>query len=87
MVFLKVSNDQKLRLVRAIQAYFRTERDEELGELAAGLLLDFFMEQLAPVLYNQAVDDLQTVLSQKMASFEEDLYALKIPIRPSGRKD
>lgn len=44
-------------MIAGIKDFFLTERDEEIGDLAAGLVLDFFMEKLAPEFYNQGVDD------------------------------
>jgi len=34
-------------------------------ELPAGLLLDFFIEEIGPVIYNQAIADAQARLSQR----------------------
>lgn len=44
-------------MVAAIKNYFATERDEEIGDLGAGLILDFIVETLAPEFYNQGVYD------------------------------
>jgi len=44
-------------MVAAIKLYFSNERDEDLGDLAAVLILDFFLEKLAPEIYNQGVFD------------------------------
>jgi uncharacterized protein (DUF2164 family) len=39
-------------LVDAIKHYFRTERDEEIGDLQAGFFLDFVLETVGPSVYN-----------------------------------
>jgi uncharacterized protein (DUF2164 family) len=78
---LKVAKEERGHIIEAIQEYFRTERDEEIGQLAAEFLLDFMVEQVGPFLYNQAIDEVQKVFNQKMAALEEDFYALKRPVK------
>ncbi len=83
----KISKEQKMHIIRQIQQYFRDERGEEIGDLAAEFLIDFMIQQLGPVLYNQAIDDVQAVLNQRMAAFEEDVDALKRPVKFSYQKN
>ncbi|NLY74724.1 MAG: DUF2164 domain-containing protein [Firmicutes bacterium] len=79
----KIPREQKTQIISLIQQYFREERDEEIGNLAAELLLDFIIKQIGPYLYNQAIDDVQTVITQKTALLESDVDALKIPLKLS----
>ncbi|HEY8464929.1 MAG TPA: DUF2164 domain-containing protein [Bacillota bacterium] len=78
---LKISREQKMQLIRMVQEYFRKERDEEIGDLAAEFLLDFVTKQITPFIYNQAIDEVQALLTQKTAALEEDIYALKMPLK------
>jgi uncharacterized protein (DUF2164 family) len=73
------------RMKEQIRYYFLQERGEEIGELAADNLLDFMLKELGPFVYNQAVQDARTVLMQKAATMEEDLFALEQPIKPVAR--
>jgi uncharacterized protein (DUF2164 family) len=84
---LKIPKEQKMQVISRVKLYFQEERDEEIGDLAAELLLDFMIKQISPWIYNQAVDDAQTLASQRMAALEEDLYALKMPIKLLNSKD
>ncbi|EDU37518.1 hypothetical protein CLOSPO_03687 [Clostridium sporogenes ATCC 15579] len=62
-VFLKKKNvividkQKKKVMIDSIKEYFYNEREEELGDLAAGMILDFFLEELAPEIYNKGVYD------------------------------
>ena len=62
-VFLKKKNvividkQKKKAMIDSIKEYFYNEREEELGDLAAGMILDFFLEELAPEIYNKGVYD------------------------------
>ena len=53
-----------------------------LGELPASQLLDFFLEELAPAVYNQAIHDAQTHLTQRLADLPGELYAEPFPYWP-----
>ncbi len=61
-------------LVKQLQSYFLQERDEELGDLAGSLLLDFLLKQLGPHLYNRGIQDATLTLQDKL----DDLYSLEI---------
>lgn len=41
---IELSKEKQEHMISMIKDYFRKERDEELGDLAAMLILDFFME-------------------------------------------
>jgi len=58
--------EKKQDMITAIQTYFQNERDEELGDLAANLILDFFIENLAAEFYNQGVFDAYSLMNEKI---------------------
>lgn len=68
-----LTKEQKDEMTGLIQGYFEKERDEDIGNLAAMLILDFFMEELAPVFYNIGVEDSHTYMTEKM----EDLFGIQ----------
>jgi len=72
MLEIKWSKEKRKEFVEAIQNFFYEEREEEIGELAASFLLDFFVEKIAPNIYNQGVMDSYKYLNERL----EDLLAL-----------
>ncbi len=52
-----VTKEKRNDMIAAIKNYFSKEREEEIGDLASGLLLDFIIEKIAPEFYNQGVYD------------------------------
>jgi uncharacterized protein (DUF2164 family) len=52
---------------------FPGNTEEEIGDLAAGLLLDFIIENLAPDFYNQGVDDAYRFMKEAA----EDLLSIR----------
>ena len=61
--------------VASIQRYFEENLPEPIGDLPAGLLLTFFLEEIGPVIYNQAISDAQARLQQRVADLSGELYA------------
>lgn len=70
---IELSKEKKEKMISEIINYFQKERDEEIGYLAATLILDFFTEKLAPEFYNQGVYDSY----QRMSQMVEDLLELQ----------
>ncbi len=61
-----LSKEKREEMISAIKYYFKKERDESLGDLAAALILDFFMEKLAVEFYNQGVFDAHKYMSDSI---------------------
>lgn len=77
MKVIKLSKEQREIIVENIRSHFEAERDETIGHLAADNLLDFFLKELGPSIYNEALKDCRTLVGQRMQSLEEDIYALE----------
>ena len=70
--------------VARIQHHFRAGRGEELGELAAVLILDFIETELAPAFYNRGVRDAKVLASRFAGSLLEELEYLQVLV-PAAR--
>ena len=70
---IKLTKERRDELIAEIKNYFSEERDEEIGDLAAGLILDFILETIAPEFYNQGVFDSHRFMKDSA----EDLLALR----------
>jgi uncharacterized protein (DUF2164 family) len=75
MITLELSKQARAAAIASIQRYFEENLPEPIGDLPAGLLLNFFLEDVAPVIYNQAISDAQTRLQQRLADLSGELYA------------
>lgn len=73
---LLLSKDKREKFIREITTYFATERDEEIGVLAAEEILDFFLESIGKDIYNKAINDSKTTIKQSMENLEIDLDLL-----------
>lgn len=68
-----LSAEVKHDMTDQIQHYFLQEHDEEIGQLKATLILDFFLKTIAPVVYNQGIADAHQFLEEKL----EDLFTIQ----------
>ncbi|MGB2882030.1 MAG: DUF2164 domain-containing protein, partial [Rhodoferax sp.] len=52
---IEISKEAKKQAIASIERYFQENMDEKIGNIAAGALLGFFLEEIGPTIYNQAV--------------------------------
>ena len=71
---VELGKDSRAHAIQLIQAYFDEKRDETLGNLEATFLLDFFLEQIGPLIYNRAVGDAQALMQDKLIDIDGELF-------------
>lgn len=71
---IEIPTEASNAAITSIQRYFSENLDEEIGSLAAGALLGFFLKEIAPVVYNQAVADAQTRLQARVMELDVEVY-------------
>ena len=78
---IKLNDEQKKALIHEIRAFYLEEREEEIGFIEERKLLDLFCEQLAPIVYNKALDDVLRWMKGQMENAEVDYYLLYKDVR------
>ncbi len=68
--------ERRQALLKEIITYFKTEREQEIGVIAAEEILDFFTEALGKDIYNKAVLDSKTTIKTCMENLDLDLDLL-----------
>ena len=71
---IELSKHVRDEAIASIQQYFERNLPEPIGELSAGLLLNYFVEEIGPAIYNQAIADAQARLQQRVMDLEGELY-------------
>ena len=61
-------------LLDAITRFHREEFDETLSEFRAASLLDFFVRELGPPVYNQGVRDAAGYVQDKLIDIEGEIF-------------
>jgi uncharacterized protein (DUF2164 family) len=74
MMKVELSKQARAIAVASVQRYFEENMPEPLGNLPAGLLLDFFIEEVGPVIYNRAIGDAQARMQQQVVDLNGELY-------------
>ena len=75
---IELSREARDRAVVSIERYFADELDQRIGNIAAAALLGFFLEEIGPLVYNQAVSRVQERLQERVQEldieFNEDEF-------------
>ncbi len=71
---ITLSEESHKRALDSIITYFDEQLEQEIGVLQAQLLLDFFLEELAPSVYNKAVYDAQTFIHGQVADIDTTCF-------------
>ena len=74
MIALELNKQQRAEAIASLKRYFEENLDP-IGDLPAGLLLSFIIEEIGPAIYNQAISDAQARLTQRVADLNGELYA------------
>lgn len=77
---ISFSSEQKAALVKAIQAYFTDELDQDIGRFPAEFLLDFFTNKVGAYYYNQGLQDARQIFDARIDDIGEAIYELERPL-------
>jgi len=71
---IRLSPERRASLLTATKEYFSNEFDEPLSDFRAQGLLDFFVRELGPPVYNQGVRDASSFMQAKLTDIEGEIY-------------
>ena len=71
---IELSKEARAQAVQSIERWFQTERDERIGNITAGALLGFFLQEIAPNIYNQAVAEVQERLQLRVSELDIEVH-------------
>ncbi|MGB7548535.1 MAG: DUF2164 domain-containing protein [Terracidiphilus sp.] len=72
---IEIPKQVRITAIASIQRYFEENMPEPIGDLPAGLLLNYFIEEVGPTIYNQAIADAQTRMQQRVSDLNGELFA------------
>lgn len=75
---LPLSKTQHADLIESLRRFAAEELDSDWSEVRAGFVLDYFLKEVAPLAYNQGVEDAQKFLRRAVedvagSCFEEPM--------------
>ncbi len=71
---IEIANETRQVLISSIQRYFQENMDEPIGNITAGALLGFVLEEIGPIVYNKAVADVQQRLQARVMELDLEVY-------------
>jgi len=83
---IELKREQRAGAIASIQRYFDENLPEPIGALPAGILLDYFVQEIGPIIYNQAISDAQSRMSGVVADLTGDLYEKPLGYWPTVDK-
>ena len=71
---IELDKQVRQQAITSIERWFRENMDEPIGNVAASGLLGFFVEEIGPAIYNQAVRDVQERLQGRIAELDIEVH-------------
>ncbi|MBE0548102.1 MAG: DUF2164 domain-containing protein [Rubrivivax sp.] len=71
---IELSKEDRAQAIVSIERYFRENMDEKIGNVAAGALLGFFLEEVGPSVYNKGVTDAQERLAARVQEIDFEVH-------------
>jgi uncharacterized protein (DUF2164 family) len=88
---IELTKEAKQNALESIQKYFEVNL-EPIGNLAAGALLQFILEEIGPSIYNKGVADAQERMQLRLSELDYEVHADEFQYwrnrdrQPKGRK-
>ena len=71
---IALTKEDHTQAITSIQQYFDQNMDEPIGNIAASALLDFFLAEIGPAVYNKAVADAQERLQARVMELDMEVH-------------
>lgn len=71
---IELTKEARAEAIASIQKYFEQNMEETIGNITAGGLLGFFLEEIGPTIYNKGVADAQERLQARVAELDIEVH-------------
>jgi uncharacterized protein (DUF2164 family) len=71
---IELSKEARQEAVASLQRYFQENLEQEIGNLAAGALLNFMLEEIGPSIYNKGVADAQERMQMRVSELDGEVF-------------
>ena len=72
---IELTKEVRAQAIASIERWFKENADEPIGNIQAAALLNFFVAEIAPSVYNQAIADAQQRLQMRVAELDIECHA------------
>jgi uncharacterized protein (DUF2164 family) len=74
MTDFELPKEVRAEAITSLKRYFDENMNEPLGDLPAGLLLNYILEEIGPLIYNHGISDAQTRIQSRIADLGGELF-------------
>ena len=71
---IELSKEARDEAIGSLELYFQEHLEQRIGNIAAGALLDFVLQEIGPCVYNKAVADVQERLQARLLEIDIELH-------------
>lgn len=71
---IRLTEERRHALAAALQEFCSGAFEEELSDYRAERLVEFFVQQLGPTVYNQAIQDARGFVLEKLEDLDVEFY-------------
>ena len=71
---VELSKEARKEAIASIERWFQEDRDERIGNIAAAALLNFFLEEIGPSVYNRGVADAQERMQMRLGELDIEVH-------------
>lgn len=75
---IELTKEEVADVITSIQKYVLKEWDEEIGNLKAELLLDYFIKEIGPYAYNKGVRDAESFFRSKLEDLQGSCHEYEL---------
>jgi len=81
---LTLSADSRKYALVSLKRFWIEKMEGDIGELQAMALLDFFLKEIGPSVYNSAVADVQVYVRDRLADLDGTIFEPEFTYWPKG---
>lgn len=71
---IELDKDVRKEAIASLQRYFDENLEERIGNVQAGALLNFFVDEVGPVIYNIAIQDAQQRMQARVSELDLECH-------------
>lgn len=71
---IELNKEVRAEAIKSIERYFQENMDERIGNIQAGALLAFFVDEIGPSIYNRAIADAQERMQMRAAELDIECH-------------
>ena len=72
---IELSKEDRAQAIASIERYFEANFEKKIGNISAGALLGFVLEEIGPSIYNRAVSDAKERMLMRVDDLEYEVRA------------